>query len=276
MAKTLVIKGANFSANALDTVQFEESVPCTGISLDKSVETITGIGNTTTIIATALPSDTTDVIMWNTSDPTVITVSNGVVMAVGLGTATITAQCGNYSNNCSITVEVVPNYVVIGAVNPHRASAASTNAFINVVGTGSTEYKYGGIGYVTTDASVRTIDRTGVLAGDYRLCPIPLPDGANKVKIESKMYSGSTLLTFKPRFTWFDSTQPAGSDYSGAKVLDGLGSDSTWDETDFAQTVTIDVPATSGIDSFAVAIYMSDWSLLYNTDYAQYFDVTIL
>ena len=43
MAHTLVITGANFGTNKLDTVTFSHQIPCTGVSLDKSTITITSI-----------------------------------------------------------------------------------------------------------------------------------------------------------------------------------------------------------------------------------------
>lgn len=278
MAKTLVIKDVNFALNALDRVTFEETIPCTGITLDKSTSTITGLGNTVAIIATVTPADTTDVISWASSSTAVATVINGVVTAVGLGAATITATCGNYSASCSVAVEAVPNYAVIGAINPFRTASAYVNgALINPVGNNpSVGYKYGVIALATDDTNVKTVDRVGDVVGDYRLCPIALPNGASRIKIESKLYNGSTLQTFKTRFLWFDSTQIAGSGYVGAKCLDGLTSDSAWDQTDLAPSVAVDIPSISGINSFAVALFMSDWDLFYNTDYANDFDVTIL
>ena len=76
MAKTLVIKSANYSENALDRVVFN-TIPCTGISLDKAQDTIASIGGTSIIVATVTPSDATESIVWSSSDETVATVTNG-------------------------------------------------------------------------------------------------------------------------------------------------------------------------------------------------------
>ena len=275
MALALVIKGANFSENKLDTVELENQVPCTAISLDQQSKSLTLL-TSFTLTATKTPMDTTDVVVWSSSDSSVATVANGVVTAVGIGHVTITAVCGTQSATCAVDIVDVPSYNVIGAINPYRTSSDATGAFVNVVDTSGNGTKWGGIGFATSDTSIKTIDRTSENAGDYRLCPIHLPNGAKRVKIESKLYSGSTLITFKTRFTWFDSTKTVASGYSGAKVLAGIGSDSNWDQNSLASSVIVDVPNTAGIDSFACAIYMSDWVLAYNTDYSQYFDVTIL
>lgn len=109
MSKVLVINGANFSTNAVAHITIGNPVPCTGISLNKSTTSITSIGDTETLTATVTPSDTTDQIVWSSSDNTVATVSNGTVTAVGLGSAVITATCGNYSATCTVTVRVILN-----------------------------------------------------------------------------------------------------------------------------------------------------------------------
>lgn len=102
MATTLVIKSADFSVNKLTTVTLDEQTQCTGISLDHSTLDVI-YGETGTLVATATPSDTTDTISWESSDLTIATVSNGVITPVGVGTATITVTCGNYSATCAVT-----------------------------------------------------------------------------------------------------------------------------------------------------------------------------
>lgn len=107
MSKALVIKGANFSANKVETITISESVPCTGISLSQSSISATSLGVAATLTATVTPVNTTDQIVWDTSDPTVVTVSNGIITAVGVGSATITASCGTQTASCSVSVIVV-------------------------------------------------------------------------------------------------------------------------------------------------------------------------
>ena len=74
------------------------------ITLDKS-SAFLKVGETVTLTATVGPDDATDkTVTWTTSDATVATVSNGVVTAKKLGTATITAKAGDKTATCSITV----------------------------------------------------------------------------------------------------------------------------------------------------------------------------
>lgn len=99
----LVINGANFAANKLTTITFvEDEKPCTGLTLSESTKTITEFGDFT-LTATVMPVDTTDDLFWGSSDDTVATVVNGVVTVVGLGTATITATCGNQTATCAVS-----------------------------------------------------------------------------------------------------------------------------------------------------------------------------
>ncbi len=80
-------------------------IPATGISLNKN--TLTLIENTNeTLIATVSPTNTTDTVVWDSTKDEVATVdTNGNVVAVAPGTATITATAGNFSDECVITVK---------------------------------------------------------------------------------------------------------------------------------------------------------------------------
>ena len=81
------------------------SKPVNGISLDKDEATLTE-GKSMTLVATVSPDDATDkTVTWSSSNTSVATVVDGVVTAIALGTATITATAGGYSATCVVTVE---------------------------------------------------------------------------------------------------------------------------------------------------------------------------
>ena len=104
MSKAFVIKGVNFLANKLDTISFSGDVPCTGVSLNKSTTSLTAIGATETLVATLTPANTTDSVSWASSNTSAVTVNNGVITAVGIGSATITVTCGNQTATCTVSV----------------------------------------------------------------------------------------------------------------------------------------------------------------------------
>ena len=274
MSRALIIPDVDFSTNKLDTVTFG-TVPCTAISLSDSTKTLTTIGGTATLTASLTPPNTTDTLTWTSSDNTVVSVSNGVITANKVGEATITATCGEQTATCTVAVNVIPNAVVVGAFSPYK-TASGTKATTNNTGTTTSEFKYGIIAGNNSDTSVRRVDcYNGVNEGDYRFVPIPVPSGADRIKIESKLYKNTTLLSFQTNFLWFDSTQDSGG-ASGAKCLAGKG-ENVYDQDNTATSVTIDIPTDlTGLDSFAVGIKLSDWAIKYNTDYSQYFDITIL
>lgn len=82
-----------------------ESIPATGITLDKSTLSFTDSASQT-LVATVEPSDTTDKVVWTSNAESVATVANGVVKPLSNGSATITATCGSVSATCSVTVDM--------------------------------------------------------------------------------------------------------------------------------------------------------------------------
>ncbi len=77
----------------------------TGVSLNKSTTTLT-VGGSETLTATITPDKAASAkVTWESSDPNVATVTDGVVTAVAPGTATITATAGDISATCTVTVE---------------------------------------------------------------------------------------------------------------------------------------------------------------------------
>lgn len=63
-------------------------------------------GNSETLVATVLPDNATDkTVAWTSSDTTIATVDNdGKVTAKAIGTAVITAQSGDKTDTCTVTV----------------------------------------------------------------------------------------------------------------------------------------------------------------------------
>lgn len=87
-------------------------VNVTSISLNPSSVSLE-VGDQRAINATILPTNATDnSLVWESSDPSVATVQNGVVEAVSVGYASITASSsdGEISSSCAVTVACMHNY----------------------------------------------------------------------------------------------------------------------------------------------------------------------
>ena len=85
------------------------TVYVTGVTLDKSTDSVEQ-ESTTTLTATIAPADATDkAVTWSSSNTSVATVADGVVTGVGPGTATITVTThdGGYTDTCLVTVTAV-------------------------------------------------------------------------------------------------------------------------------------------------------------------------
>lgn len=120
------------------------TVPATSITLNQNSLFLYSntTPNTATLTATVEPADSTDTVSWSSSNNDVVTVGNGVVKAVGNGTAAITATAGEYSATCEVTVArysagggtVTPTYTVTTpkvdngsvTVSPKNASKGTT------------------------------------------------------------------------------------------------------------------------------------------------------
>lgn len=131
MSKALIIKGADFSANYVTRITIA-SVPCTGIQFAQSEITISS-GETATVEYTVTPQDTTDTVIWESSDTNVVTVNKGVLTVVGIGTATITATCGNYSASAEVTTSVgyIQNYQFYSLSHAEGKAFCSSSAVMS-------------------------------------------------------------------------------------------------------------------------------------------------
>jgi len=106
MGKALVLKGVNFETNKIETVIIGDIVPCTGLSLSTDTIAFTALNDTLQLIATKTPSNTTDELEWHSSNEDCVTVVDGLVTCVGVGSATITATCGEETATCAVTAIV--------------------------------------------------------------------------------------------------------------------------------------------------------------------------
>lgn len=198
MSKALIIKGANFSANKVETVTIGESVPCTGISLSESAIALDTLNETVTLVATLTPSNTTDDLSWSSSDENVATVADGVVTCVGVGSATVTATCGNQnamvSVSCSDLVtlndiySILPGYRYSGSLD---LSATPPHDGVGLTADQSAETFYSDENTLNGyRAFICNSSTQELVAGKY---PIPIPSGSNQmtITVPATVVSGS-------------------------------------------------------------------------------------
>ena len=81
-------------------------IAVTGITLSQTSISLE-VGGKVSLTATVSPSDATDkTVTWTSSDPSVVSVENGLVKAVSPGYAIVTATAGGKSARCEVTVQI--------------------------------------------------------------------------------------------------------------------------------------------------------------------------
>lgn len=106
-----------------------EKISVTGITLNESTKTVSK-GSNFTLISTIKPSGATNKkVLWTSSNTSVATVNNGVVTAIGVGSAIITAKTedGGFTATCELQVNAVSNNVLemVGYIDGKRLSTSS-------------------------------------------------------------------------------------------------------------------------------------------------------
>lgn len=245
MSKALVIKGASFAANKVETITIQEVVPCTGISLSDSSYTFTAIGATKTLTATVTPADTTETVIWVSSNTDCATVENGVVTCVGVGSSTITAYCGEQSASCAISATATIN-------------ANTDLSFVDLYSVGGTDLQNSKdyISYYSSNKS-RSYLSENVTAAGYQavssantivspwdaLYPIMIPRGTSKISI-----SAPTGLKNHVYILLLNSTLQSTYNISNKGVR------AIYDAVDIKSTMELSLEGYTGYDSYALCL----------------------
>lgn len=126
-------------------------VAATGVSLSSNNLALV-TGGTSALTATVSPANASNKnVTWSTSDPTVATVSDGTVTAVGTGSATITATATGGSNvtaTCAVTVNAAPP---IGDIVYFNASGAQFSTAQSFSAAGGFQFQLPAIGWSNGD-----------------------------------------------------------------------------------------------------------------------------
>jgi uncharacterized repeat protein (TIGR02543 family) len=116
--------------NAIKLTATLPSIPVTGVSLNKTSDTLT-TGGTDHLTSTIAPTDATDQnVTWASDNTSVATVdTTGLVTAVAAGTAniTVTTDDGHFIASCAVTVNPPPVYMNgVSGVDTNDGSSAAT------------------------------------------------------------------------------------------------------------------------------------------------------
>lgn len=176
MGYALKIEMVDFADVSLDHVNFVDSIPCTGITLNTDSITVTKCEDTTQLSATLTPQNTTDHVVWTSSNENVATVSSsGLVTVHGIGTATITATCGTQTATATVTqTSIKPSNTYLNEGKALGSQAATGGGYVLGSSTAAGNNSIGQV-YDANNVSLH-IHNTHVIE-----C-IPVPYGASKVK----------------------------------------------------------------------------------------------
>lgn len=137
------------------------SVPATKITLSLSDVPVER-GKTIALIATLDPPDSTDKILWATSDNTIATVnSSGLVTGISPGTATITASVGDkgISASCKITTVVSISELDLSETSLNLKKGEEHMLTATILPEDTTEDKT--MTWSSSDDSIATVDNSG-------------------------------------------------------------------------------------------------------------------
>ena len=184
------------------------AVPATSVTLDKTEATLhIKTDETVTLTPTMAPENTTDTITWSSSNKAVATVADGVVTAVGAGTATITAKANDEAvATCTITVVEFSTISEIKKGNSYYVkgvvSAKNTQAFVLSDATGSiyTFMK------ATPSVNVGDVVTVKATASEFKTCLQLSSPEVNVVTGETAKIEEATPLTADIATAWADGT----------------------------------------------------------------------
>lgn len=187
MSKALVIKGASFAANKVETITLTQPIPCTGLSVSPTTVSFTALNTTQQLTVTKTPADTTDTISYASSNENVATVSNsGLITCVGVGSATITVMCGEQSAEVTLTaihsIVLDDVYSVLnGMIYAETLSLSATPPKDYISYSGSTKGRL----YYSNKNTLQGYKAFAMAASvTDEMFAIPLPKGATKVSFD--------------------------------------------------------------------------------------------
>ena len=165
---TITATAANGMTAKCSVIVEPAGVEVTGISLDKSSDSV-AIGEYTRLTATITPSNATDkTVTWTSSNTNVARVSDGYVFGVAAGSVTITAKTVNgYTRTCSVTVTASTTSGVTGvSISPTSTQTVTAGSYITltaIISPSSASDQT--VIWVSSDTTIATVNTSGRVTG---------------------------------------------------------------------------------------------------------------
>ena len=117
-------------------------------------------GEFQTIPVNLFPNDGTE-IAWDSSNPAVISIENGVITALSMGCSTITATIGSASDSMEIEVYIIPNSFVLN--HEEAWLIAKEDLQLSIVSVEPNDAELDAITWTSSDTNLATVDSNGLI-----------------------------------------------------------------------------------------------------------------
>ena len=206
-----------------DVTVTDQIFPVTGVALTPDNAELY-VGETKNLMVVFTPSNATNKnVTWESSNTAVATVADGVVTAVGTGTATITVTTadGNYTATCAITVKIPVSGVtlnptstalVVGNTKQLTATVAPANADDSTLVWTSGNAKVATVDQngLVTAVGAGTTTITATAGGKSATCTVTVtakPVPIEAIALRDAAVSVGGTIQLEPVFTPADTTQ---------------------------------------------------------------------
>ena len=158
--------GSFKSTSTITVIEKEVVIPSlTGLTMSQTTASME-VNETLSLTYTRTPSDATlETVSWSSSDDTIATVSaNGLVTAVGVGTATITAAHDNIKATCIITVTQTDINLTALSFNTQNATI-EVGEITTLILTKTPSNATNPITWTSSNKNVATVSSSGTITG---------------------------------------------------------------------------------------------------------------
>lgn len=150
------------------SIKFKVIVPTTNIELNVSDRRLGGskkrlnIDSFFQLIPIITPFDSTDNVLWTSSNPQVASVSaSGLVKGLSKGETTITVQSGDYFDTCTFEVAALPTRIVLDKENVTFNKNRHSDDSVNLKATIYPSNAWQDITWYSSNLSVARVDENG-------------------------------------------------------------------------------------------------------------------